>query len=307
MENLKETQNTEITPKSNYGVSPSVTRAPESACDDHGRDSASDKIIASAMSAKEEDKEVKLLECSPTDKKKKKKSRKKKKSAGSGGNVTSVAPDEEADPNDPSLSNIGKLTLEKEGENIEETLESKSPNKRKKKKKGKKTESISSASPEPPCSGDDVNGLTGYELQTDDKQVNEAEMSAGAVADVTPQPDIKKGRDNENSDVSDKPHDTDEVPSTEKEGSDVMDSVKETYKESKNGSNLSLVENTEMTKTRKEDLCMSGEDENDSVDVASFDRNLDTPAPVAFSTQPKVEDLESDAEDNSSSTLGCEG
>ena len=302
MENVKETENTEITPESNNGVSPSVTRAPESACDDHGRDSASDKIIASAMSAKEEDKEVKLLECSPTDKKKKKKSRKKKKSAGSGGNVTSVAPNEEADPNDPSLSNIGKLTLEKEGENIEETLESKSPNKRKKKKKGKKTESMSSASPEPPCSADDVNGLTGCELQTDDKQVNEAEMSAGAVADVTPQPEIKKVRDEENSDVSNIPH----PPSTENVGDDVMDSEKETYKESDDGSNRSVAENTETTETRKEDLCMSGEDENESAEVACSDRNPDPSAAVAFSIQPKVEDLESDAEDNSSSILNCE-
>ena len=304
MENSEETQNTEIKPESNNGVSPSVNRAPEGACDDHGRDLASDKIIASAMSAKEEDKEVELLECSPSDKKKKKKSRKKKKSAGSGGNTTSVAPDEEADPkNDPSLSNIGKLTLEKEGENIEETLESKSPNKRKKKKKGKKTESISSASPEPPCSADDVNGLTGCELQTDNKQVNEAEMSAGAVADMTPQPEIKKVRDEENSDVSNIPH----APSTEKEGDDVVDSGKETCKESDDGSNPSVAENTETTETRKEDLCMSGEEENESAEVACSDRNPDTSAAGAFSIQPKVEDLESDAEDNSSSILNCEG
>ena len=298
-----ETQNTEI----DSSVIASVTRVPESASDDHGRGSASEKTTR-AMSAKKEDKEEKLLESSLTGKKKKKKSGKTEKSVGSGGNATSVAPDEEENPNDHSLSSIGKLTSEKEVENNEETLESKSPSKKKKKKKRKKTESMSSASPEPPCSGYDDDGLTGCaELQTDDKHVSEAEMSTGAVVDVTPQPEIKKGRDKENSDVSNKPHVTDEVPSAEKEGSDVMDSAKETYKESKNGSNPSLVENTEMTKTRKEDLCMSGEDENESVDVASFDRNLDTLAPVAFSTQPKVEDLESDAEDNSSSFLGCEG
>ena len=284
-----ETQNTEI----DNSVIASVTRVPESASDDHGRGSASEKTTR-AMSAKKEDREEKLLECGLTDKKKKKKSGKTEKSVGTGGNATSAAPDEEANPNDPSLSSIGKLTSEKEVENNEETLEGKSPSEKKKKKKRKKTESMSSASPEPPCS-------------RDDKHVREAEMSTGAVVDVTPQPEIKKGRDKENSGVSNKPHVTDEVPSAEKEGSDVMDSAKETYKESKNGSNPSLVENTEMTKTRKEDLCMSGEDENESVDVASFDRNLDTLAPVAFSTQPKVEDLESDAEDNSSSFLGCEG
>lgn len=284
-----ETQNTEI----DNSVIASVTRVPESASDDHGRGSASEKTTR-AMSAKKEDREEKLLECGLTDKKKKKKSGKTEKSVGTGGNATSAAPDEEANPNDPSLSSIGKLTSEKEVENNEETLEGKSPSEKKKKKKRKKTESMSSASPEPPCS-------------RDDKHVSEAEMSTGAVVDVTPQPEIKKGRDKENSGVSNKPHVTDEVPSAEKEGSDVMDSAKETYKESKNGSNPSLVENTEMTKTRKEDLCMSGEDENESVDVASFDRNLDTLAPVAFSTQPKVEDLESDAEDNSSSFLGCEG
>lgn len=298
-----ETQNTEI----DSSVIASVTRVPESASDDHGRGSASEKTTR-AMSAKKEDREEKLLECGLTDKKKKKKSGKTEKSVGTGGNATSAALDEEANPNDPSLSSIGKLTSEKEVENNEETLEGKSPSEKKKKKKRKKTESMSSASPEPPCSRDDDDCLTGCaELQTDDKHVSEAEMSAGAVVDVTPQPEIKKGRDKENSGVSNKPHVTDEVPSAEKEGSDVMDSAKETYKESKNGSNPSLVENTEMTKTRKEDLCMSGEDENESVDVASFDRNLDTLAPVAFSTQPKVEDLESDAEDNSSSFLGCEG
>ena len=293
---LMETQNTEI----DNSVIASVTRVPESASDDHGRGSASEETTR-AMSAKKEDKEEKLLECSLTDKKKKKKSGQTEKSVGSGGNATSVGPDEEANPNDPSLSSIGKLTSEKEVENNEETLESKFPSKKKKKKKRKKTESMSSASPEPPCSGYDVDGLTGCaELQTDDKHISEAEMSTGAVVDVTPQPEIKKGRDKENSDVSNKPHDTDEVPSAEKEGSNIMDSAKEIYKESKNGSNPRLVENTEMTKTRKEDLCMSGEDENESVDVASFDRNRDTPAAVAFS-------LESDAEDNSSFTLGCEG
>lgn len=302
-----ETENAEITSENDNGVIASVTHVPESASDDHGRDSASEKA-ARAMSAKKEDQEEELPECSPTDKKKKKKSRKKKKSVGSGGNATSVDPGEKANPHGSSLSSIGKLTSDKESENNEETLEKKSPSKKKKKKKRKKTESMSSASPEPPCSGDDDDGVTGCaELQTDDKHVSEAEMLTGDVADVTPQPQIKKGRDKENSDLSNKPHDTNELPSTEKEGSDVMDSVKETYKESKNGSNPSLVENTETTETRKEDLCMSGEDENDSVDVASFDRNLDTPAPVAFPTQPKVEDLESDAEDNSSSTLGCEG
>ena len=299
-----ETENTEITSENDNGVIASVTHVPESVSDDHGRDSASEKA-ARAMSAKKEDEEEELPECSPTDKKKKKKSRKKKKSVGSGSNATSVAPGEKANPNDSSLSSIGKLTSDKESENNEETLEKKSPSKKKKKKKRKKTESMSSASPEPPCSGDDDDGVTGCaELQTDDKHVSKAEMSTGDVADVTPQPEIKKGRDKENSDVSNKPHDTDEVPPTEKEGSDVMDSVKETYKESKNGSNPSLAENT---KTRKEDLCMSGEHENESVEVASFDRNPDTPAAVAFSTQPKVEDLESDAEDKSSSTLGCEG
>lgn len=300
---LMETQNTEI----DNSVIASVTEVPESASDDHGRGSASEKTTR-AMSAKKEDKEENLLECSLTGKKKKKKSGKTEKSVGSGGNATSVAPDEEANPNDPSLSSIGKLTSEKEVENNEETLESKSRSKKKKKKKRKKTESMSSASPEPPCSGYDDDGLTGCaELQTDDKHVSEAEMSTGAVVDVTPQPEVKKGREKENSDVSNKPHVTDELASAEKEGSNIMDSAKETYKESKNGSNPSLVENTEMTKTRKEDLCMSGEDENESVDVASFDRNRDTPAAVAFSTQPKVEDLESDAEDNSSFTLGCEG
>lgn len=299
-----ETQNTEITLENDNGVIASVTQVPGSRPDDQGRGSACEKT-ARAMSAKKEDKEEKLPECSPTDKKKKKKSRKKQKSAGSGGNATSVAPDEEANPNDPSLSSIGKLTSEKDVENNEETLESKSPSKKKKKKKRKKTESMSSASPEPPCSGDDDYGLTGCaELQTDDNHVSEAEMSTHTVADVTSQPKVKKGRDKGNSDVS---HDTDEVTSAEKEGSDVMDSAKETYKESKNGSNPSLAENNEMTKTRKEDLYMSGEDENESVEVASFDRNRDTPAAVAFSTQPRVEDLESDAEDNSSSTLGCEG
>ena len=299
-----ETQNTEIRLENDNGVIASVTQVPGSRSDDQGRGSACEKT-ARAMSAKKEDKEEKLLECSPTNKKKKKKSRKKQKSAGSGGNATSVAPDEEANPNDPSLSSIGKLTSEKEGENNEETLESKSPSKKKKKKKRKKTQSMSSASPEPPCSGDDDYCLTGCaELQTDDKHVSEAEMSTHTVADVTSQPEVKKGRDKGNSDVSNKSHDTDEVPSAEKEGSDVMDSAKETYKESKNGSNPSLAENT---KTRKEDLCMSGEHDNESVEVASFDRNSDTPAAVAFSTQPKVEDLESDAEDKSSSTLGCEG
>ena len=299
-----ETQNTEIRLENDNGVIASVTQVPGSRSDDQGRGSACEKT-ARAMSAKKEDKEEKLLECSPTNKKKKKKSRKKQKSAGSGGNATSVAPDEEANPNDPSLSSIGKLTSEKDGENNEETLESKSPSKKKKKKKRKKTQSMSSASPEPPCSGDDDYGLTVCaELQTDDKRVSEAEMSTHTVADVTSQPEVKKGRDKGNSDVSNKSHDTDEVPSAEKEGSDVMDSAKETYKESENGSNPSLAENT---KTRKEDLCMSGEHENESVEVASFDRNPDTPAAVAFSTQPKVEDLESDAEDKSSSTLGCEG
>lgn len=299
-----ETQNTEIRLENDNGVIASVTQVPGSRSDDQGRGSACEKT-ARAMSAKKEDKEEKLLECSPTNKKKKKKSRKKQKSAGSGGNATSVAPDEEANPNDPSLSSIGKLTSEKGGENNEETLESKSPSKKKKKKKRKKTQSMSSASPEPPCSGDDDYGLTGCaELQTDDKHVSEAEMSTHTVADVTSQPEVKKGRDKGNSDLSNKSHDTDEVPSAEKEGSDVMDSAKETYKESKNGSNPSLAENT---KTRKEDLCMSGEHENESVEVASFDRNPDTPVAVAFTTQPKVEDLESDAEDKSSSTLGCEG
>lgn len=274
-----------------------------------GRGSASEKTTK-AMSAEKEGKEENLLECSPADKKKKKKSRKTQKSVGSSGNATSIAPDEEANPNDPSLSSIGKLTSEKEVENNEETLESRLPSKKKKnkkRKKRKKTESMSSASPEPPCSGDDDDSLKGCaKLQTDDKRVSEAEMSTGAVVEVTPQPEIKKGRDKENSDVSNKPHETDEVPSAEKEGSDVMDSAKETYKEScKNGSNPSLAENTEMTKARKEDLCMSGEDENENVDVASFDRNRDTA--VAFPTQPTVEDLESDAEDNSSSMLGCEG
>lgn len=302
-----ETENTEITSENDNGVIASVTHVPESASDDHGRDSASEKA-ARAMSTKKEDEEEELLKCSPTDKKKKKKSRKKKKSVESGSNASSVAPDEKANPNDSSLSSIGKLTSDKESGNNEETLEKKSPSKKKKKKKRKKTESMSSASPEPPCSGDDDEGLTGCaELQSDDKHVSEAEMSTGDVADVTPRTEIKKGRDKENSDISNKPHDTDEVLSTEKEGSDVMDSVKETYKESKNGSNPSLVENTETTETRKGDLCMSGKDENESVDVASFDRNRDTPAPVAFSTQPKVEGVESDAEDNSSSTLGCEG
>ena len=302
-----ETQNTEITLENDNGVIASVTQVPGSRSDDQGRGSACEKT-ARAMSAKKEDKEEKLLECSPTDKKKKKKSRKKQKSPGSGGNATSVAPDEEANPNDPSLSSIGKLTSEKDGENNEETMESKSPSKKKKKKKRKKTESMSSASPEPPCSNDDDYGLTGCaELQTDDKHVSEAEMSTDDVADVTPQPAIKKGSGKGNSDVSKKPHDTDEVPSADKEGSDVMDSANETCRESENGSNPRLTENTEMTKTRKEDLCMSGEDENESVEVASFDRNRDTPAAVAFSTQPKVEDLESDAEDNSSSTLGYEG
>ena len=301
-----ETQNTEITLENDNGVIASVTRVPESASDDHGRGSASEKTTK-AMSAEKEDKEENLLECSPADKKKKKKSRKTQKSVGSSGNATSIAPDEEANPNDPSLSSIGKLTSEKEVENNEETLESRLPSKKKKKKKRKKTESMSSASPEPPCSGDDDDGLTGCaELQTDDKRVSEAEMLTGAVVEVTPQPEIKKGRDKENSDVSNKPHETDEVPSAEKESSDVMDSAKETYKEScKNGSNPSLAENTQMTKARKEDLSMSGEGENESVDVASFNRNRDTA--VAFSTEPKVEDLESDAEDNSSSTLGCEG
>lgn len=299
-----ETQNTEIRLENDNGVIASVTQVPGSRSDDQGRGSACEKT-ARAMSAKKEDKEEKLLECSPTNKKKKKKSRKKQKSAGSGGNATSVAPDEEANPNDPSLSSIGKLTSEKDGETNEETLESKSPSKKKKKKKRKKTQSMSSASPEPPCSGDDDYGLTGCaELQTDDKHVSEAEMSTHTVADVTSQPEVKKGRDKGNSDLSNKSHDTDEVPSAEKEGSDVMDSAKETYKESKNGSNPSLAENT---KTRKEDLCMSKGHENESVEVASFDRNPDTPVAVAFTTQPKVEDLESDAEDKSSSTLGCEG
>ena len=143
-----ETQNTEI----DNSVIASVTGVPESASDDHGRGSASEKTTR-AMSAKKEDKEENLLECSLTGKKKKKKSGKTEKSVGSGGNATSVAPDEEANPNDPSLSSIGKLTSEKEVENNEETLESKSRSKKKKKKKRKKTESMSSASPEPPCSG----------------------------------------------------------------------------------------------------------------------------------------------------------
>ena len=302
-----ETENTEMTSENDNGVIASVTHVPESASDDHARDLASENA-ARAMSAQKEDEEEELPECSPTDKKKKKKSRKKKKSVGSGGNATSVAPDEKANPNDSSLSSVGKLTTDKESENKEETLEKKSPSKKKKKKKRKKTESMSSASPEPPCSGDDDYGLTGSaELQTDYKHVSEAEMSTDDVADVTPQPEIKKGSGKGNSDVSNKPYDTDEVPSADKEGSDVMDSANETCRESENGSNASLAENTEMTKTRKEDLFMSGEEENESVEVASFDRNRDTPAEVAFSTQPKVEDLESDAEDNSSSTLGCEG
>ena len=68
-----ETQNTEIRLENDNGVIASVTQVPGSRSDDQGRGSACEKT-ARAMSAKKEDKEEKLLECSPTNKKKKKKS-----------------------------------------------------------------------------------------------------------------------------------------------------------------------------------------------------------------------------------------